>query len=132
MAERQRAPEHEISVDKDGRLHFDGSTEELHTYIDRLNETVARMNREWEKHLDPRELRRVAEIRDWWKEDSGGVAELTLEGWPRSGFPEAGTQAFEYMREISRFHQIAEGRMIEEEEARDRQSQTANPAIPAQ
>jgi hypothetical protein len=130
MAERQGAPEPEISIDKEGGLHFNGSTEELHAYIDKLNQTVALMNSLWEHYLNAQELSRVAEIREWWF--SAGAAELTPEGWPPSGFPEAGTQAFEYMREISRFHQIAEGRMIEEEEARDRQSQTANPATPSQ
>jgi|HubBroStandDraft_6_1064221.scaffolds.fasta_scaffold00015_114 hypothetical protein len=118
MTDIQPEPKPQITIDKQGGLHFSGSTEELHSYIDRLNVTVAWMNSNWERFLDTQELSRIAEIREWWSEDSGGAAELTPEGWPPNGsFPEPGTQAFEYMREISQLHQIAEARMIDEEEA---------------
>jgi hypothetical protein len=131
VADQQQAREPQVSVDENGRLHFDGSTEELHSYIDRLNQSVAWMNAKWEEYLNAQELSRVAEIREWWKEDSAGIAELTPEGWPPNGsFPELGTQAFEYMREISEFHRIAEGRMIEAAEIRERDEVKAGTNLP--
>jgi hypothetical protein len=131
MKDHQTEPEPQIIIDKEGGLHFSGSTEELHNYIDRLNETVAKMNSEWERYLNAGELSRVAKIREWWHEDSGGLAELTPEGWPPNGsFPEVGTQAFALMREIAGLHRIAEGRMIEEEDARERE--TGELGTPAQ
>lgn len=134
MTNRQSEPQPQIIIDNKGGLQFNGSTEELHSYIDRLNETVAWMNSNWERYLNPTELSRVAEIREWWHEDSGGVAELTPEGWPPNGsFPEPGSQAFEYMREISRFHQIAEGQMIAEAEVceTDGTKESSNPPTSA-
>jgi hypothetical protein len=82
MTDQQPATTPRITIDKKGGLHFDGSTEELHSHIDRLNQSVAWMNSHWEEYLTAQELSRVAGIRPWWKEDSGGLAELTQEGWP--------------------------------------------------
>jgi hypothetical protein len=134
MTDQQPEPKPQIIIDERGGLHFNGSTDELHSYIDRLNETVAKMNAQWERYLNPQELSRVAEIREWWKEDSAGAVELNPDGWPPpNGFPEIGTQAFQYMSEISDFHRIAERRMIDEAELREREceSEIASPPTPA-
>lgn len=132
-ANQRPAMEPQITIDKDGGLHFDGSTEELHSYIDRLNQSVAWMNRYWERYLNAQELSRIAEIRAWWKEDSGGISELSPEGWPTYSFPEPGTEAFARLREISQFHRLAEDRMIAEAELRERDEAKAgtNPSTSA-
>ena len=75
------------------------------------------MNTQWERYLNPQELSRVAEIRNGGKTYSAGLEELTPEGWPPNGsFPELGTPACEYMREIAQLHRLAEDRMIAEVE----------------
>ncbi len=135
MADKQPAPEHQITVDNEGGLHFDGSAEELHSYVDTLNQSVASMYARWEKYLNAQELSRVGEIREWWHEDSAEREELTAEGWPPNGsFPEPGTRAFEYMREIAQFHRVAEDRMIAEAENREEEGAEAgtNPLTSAQ
>jgi hypothetical protein len=129
----QTAASPEITIDENGGLHFDGSTEELHSYIDKLNESVYWMQAYWEEYLNREELIHVSEIREWWKDDSGGISELSPEGWPTYSFPEPGTEAFVRMMEIAQFHRIAQDRMIEEAEIRDREEAKAgtNPPTPA-
>ena len=105
-------PRSQIRIDESGGLHFNGSTEELHSYVDTLNQSVAWMNSHWEEYLNSQQLSRVAEIRAWWKNDSGGISELSPEGWPTYGFPEPVTEAFARLTEISQFHRLAEERMV--------------------
>lgn len=128
MIDHQLVTEPHITVDHEGGLHFDGSAEELHSYVDTLNQSVAWMNSQWERYLNPQELSRVAEIRQWWKDDSGDISEPTPEGWPPNGsFPELGTLASEYMREIAQLHRIAEDRMIAEEHLKTNGRQAESP-----